>query len=58
MLDADIRIEKQVAKRYDEATRELGDSRVVKLLVRIRDHEIYHAELFEELLDELKKGRD
>ncbi len=58
MLDADIRIEKQVAKRYDEATRELDDPRVVKLLVRIRDQEIYHAELFEELLDELKKGRD
>jgi bacterioferritin len=58
MLDADIRIENQVTHAYDEATRELDDSRVVKLLVRIRDQEIYHSELFEELLAELRKGRD
>ena len=58
MLDADIRIEKQVTQKYDEATRELDDSRIVKLLVRIRDQEMYHSELFQELLDELKKGRD
>ena len=58
MLDADIRIENQVAQTYDKATRELDDSRVVELLARIRDQEMYHAEVFQELLDELKKGRE
>jgi len=58
MLAADIRIENRVAQAYDDATRELGDSRVVELLSRIRDQETYHAEVFQELLDELKKGRD
>ncbi len=58
MLDADIRIENEVARRYDEATRELTDAPIVRLLERIRDQEIYHAEVFQDLLEELKKGRD
>jgi bacterioferritin len=58
MLDADIRIENKVTEKWDEATRQLDDSRIVRLLVRIRDQEIYHSELFGELLDELRKGRD
>jgi len=57
MLDADISIENEVARKYDEAAREMGDGRVVALLSRIRDQEIYHAEVFQDLLDELKKGR-
>lgn len=49
--------ENEVARKHDEAARELGDRKIVALLSRIRDHEVYHAEVFEELLGESKKGR-
>jgi len=57
MLGADISIENEVARKYDEAVGELADGETAALLSRIRDHELYHAEVFQELLDELKKGR-
>jgi bacterioferritin len=50
MLRADIEIEKRVAAEYDRAAKELDDPGLRKLLVRIRDHEIYHTELFTDLL--------
>ncbi len=52
MLRADIEIEKKVAAEYDRATKEVTDPDLKKLLTRIRDHEVYHAEVFSDLLKE------
>jgi bacterioferritin len=50
MLKADIKIEKKVAAEYDRAAREVKDAGLKKLLTRIRDHERYHVEVFNDLL--------
>jgi len=50
MLRADIKIEQEVAAAYDRAARETEDPDLKKLLLRIRDHEIYHTEIFNDLL--------
>jgi bacterioferritin len=55
MLKADIKIEKEVAKKYDEAAKETDDAGLKELLLRIRDHEIYHIDVFNDLLKEEKK---
>ncbi len=52
MLRADIRIEKEVAAEYDRAAKEIEDPGLKELLTRIRDHEVYHADLFSDLLKE------
>ena len=52
MLRADIETEKKVAAEYDRATKEVTDPGLKKLLTRIRDHEVYHAEVFSDLLKE------
>ncbi len=52
MLRADIKIEKEVTAEYDRATKETEDPDLKKLLLRIRDHEIYHTEVFSDLLKE------
>ena len=52
MLRADIKVEQEVAIIYDRAARETEDPELKKLLLRLRDHEIYHAELFSDLLKE------
>jgi len=52
MLRADIRIEKEVAAEYDRAAKEIEDPGLKELLMRIRDHEVYHADLFSDLLKE------
>ena len=57
MLRADIKIEKKVAAEYDRATKEIEEPDLKKLLARIRDHEIYHADVFGDLLKE-EEGRD
>lgn len=57
MLRADIKIEKEVAAEYDRAAKEITEPDLKKLLTRIRDHEIYHAALFEDLLKEEEKGK-
>jgi bacterioferritin len=49
MLDADIKVEKEVAAHYDKAARETDDKKLKKLLTRIRDHEIYHVKVFTDL---------
>ena len=54
MLQADIKIEQEVAAAYDRAAKETEDPDLKKLLLRIRDHEIYHAEVFSDLLKEEK----
>jgi len=55
MLRADIKIEKEVAAAYDRSAKEVEDPDLKKLLLRIRDHEIYHADVFSDLLKEEEK---
>ena len=55
MLRADIKIEKEVAAKYDKSAKEVTEPDLKKLLKRIRDHELYHIEVFDDLLDEVKK---
>jgi bacterioferritin len=55
MLKADIKIEKKVAETYDRAAKEIKEKDLKQLLRRIRDHEIYHTEVFTDLLKEEKE---
>ena len=55
MLRADIKIEKEVAAEYDRAAKEVTAPDLKKLLKRISDHELYHVEIFNDLLEEVKK---
>ena len=55
MLRADIEIEKKVAAEYDRDAREVTDPGLRKLLTRIRDHEVYHTQVFSDLLKEEEK---
>lgn len=55
MLNADIKIEKQVAAAYDRAARESEDPKLKKLLTRIRDHELYHVKVFSDLKKTVKE---
>jgi len=50
MLRADIKIEKKVAAEYDSAAKRIREPGLKKLLTRIRDHELYHADVFTDLL--------
>jgi len=52
MLKADIKIEKEVAEAYDKAAREVDDAGLRELLIRIRDNEKYHLDVFNDLLEE------
>jgi bacterioferritin len=52
MLRADIKIEKEVTEAYDRAAKEVKGKKLKQLLRRIRDHEIYHTEVFTDLLKE------
>jgi len=52
MLRADIKIEREVAAAYDRAAKETEDTDLKELLSRIRDHEIYHTDVFSDLLKE------
>lgn len=54
MLKADIKIEKQVAVKYGNAIKEVPDAGLKKLLTRIRDHENYHVDVFNDLLKKAK----
>lgn len=57
MLRADIKIEREVAAEYDRAAGEIQDPGLKKLLIRIRDHEVYHVDVFSDLLkEEEQKG--
>ena len=51
MLKADIKIEKEVAEAYDKAAKEVEDQGLKELLLRIRDNEIYHMDVFKDLLE-------
>lgn len=52
MLKVDIKIEKEVAAAYDKAAKEADDAGLKELLLRIRDNEIYHIGVFNDLLQE------
>ncbi|HEY91576.1 MAG TPA: ferritin-like domain-containing protein [Dehalococcoidia bacterium] len=52
MLRADIKIENEVADVYDRTAGETTDTGIKKLMLRLRDHEKYHAEVFGDLLKE------
>jgi len=55
MLRAGIKIEKEVTKAYDRAAKEVKEKDLKQLLLRIRDHEIYHTDVFTDLLKEEKE---
>jgi bacterioferritin len=55
MLNADIKIEKEVAAKYDEAAKEVTDPKLKKLFTRIRDHELYHVKVFTDLKKTLEE---
>ena len=52
MLRADIEIEQKVAAEYDRVAKEVEDPGLKKLLIRIRDNELYHIGVFNDLLKE------
>ena len=54
MLNADIKIEKEVAAKYNVSAKEVSDPKLKKLLTRIRDHELYHVKVFTDLKKTLK----
>jgi bacterioferritin len=54
MLKADLKIEKEVADAYDKAAKEVKDAGLKELLVRIRDNEKYHIDVFNDLLKKEK----
>ncbi|MBM3133263.1 MAG: ferritin-like domain-containing protein [Chloroflexi bacterium] len=49
-LRADIKVEREVTEGYDKAAKKMKDPDLKKLLIRIRDHEIYHDKVFGDLL--------
>jgi bacterioferritin len=53
MLRADIAVEREVTKEYTRQIDEVDDPDLKELITRIRDHEIYHDEVFSDLLDEV-----
>ena len=55
MLRADIAIEKKVTAEYDRAAKEIEEPDLKELLARIRDHELYHVDVFSDLLKEEEK---
>ena len=52
MLKDDIEIEKHVADKYEQSAGETDDTELKKLFLRMRDHEIYHSDLFGDILKE------
>ena len=55
MLRADIAVERKVTKEYTRQINEVDDPDLKRLITRIRDNEIYHDELFSDLLDEISE---
>ncbi len=50
MLRADIAVEREVTKEYSRQIEEVEEPDLKRLLTRIRDHEVYHDQLFTDLL--------
>jgi len=58
MLQADIEAERAVTMDYTRQLDEIEDEGLHKLLSRIRDHEIYHDELFSDMLAEVRAAEE
>jgi bacterioferritin len=54
MLEADIKAEREVTQVYTRQLEQLEDEGLRELITRIRDHEIYHDEVFNDLLEEVQ----
>ncbi len=54
MLQADIDAERAVTRDYSQQIAIVQDEGVKKLLARIRDHELYHDQVFSDLLAEMR----
>lgn len=54
-LRKDIEVEREVAAAYDKAASQIDDPGLKQLLIRIRDHEIYHDRVFGDLLAQEEK---
>jgi len=55
MLRADIEVERMVTKEYTRQIEQVDDPELKRLITRIRDNEIYHDEVFTDLLDEVSE---
>lgn len=55
MLQADIDAERAVTADYERQIGQLSDKKLKGLLARIKEHEIYHDEIFSELLKKLER---
>ncbi|MGB3905155.1 MAG: ferritin-like domain-containing protein [Anaerolineae bacterium] len=55
MLRADIEVERMVTKEYTRQIEQVDDPELKRLIARIRDNEIYHDEVFTDLLDEVSE---
>ncbi len=55
MLHGGVALERGTTDRYDEFIQRLPGSDLVELLERIREHEIYHEDLFRRLLGRLER---
>lgn len=56
-LEADIAVEREVTRAYTSQIPEIEEASVRALVERIRDHEIYHAEQFGNMLTEIEGAR-
>jgi bacterioferritin len=57
-LEADVAIEDEVTREYSTQIPELPMEELKAILTRVRDHEIYHADVFRDLLKEARERRD
>lgn len=56
MLRADIAAERAVTMDYEAQIEELEDPGLKELVSYVRDHEVYHEELFSDMLEEVRKA--
>ncbi len=54
-LEADIAIEEEVTRAYSSQIPQVQEEDIREILSRVRDHEIYHADLFRDLLAEARE---
>lgn len=57
-LEADIAIEEEVTREYSTQIPQVQEDDLQEILARVRDHEIYHADVFRDLLEEAKERQD
>lgn len=55
MLKADIKVEKEVIAKYDRAVKDISEAGLKDLLLRIRDNQKYHLDVFSDLLKKEEK---